>query len=115
MRLLTAYGQRPVAFAGYPLDHLPVIDAQIPAPVTDRSGVLHGPGRDRNTGAAHAQVLGHSLLSNLNHTIFYAVYEEQQPDRKSLFDRMENGASGRPRELVHAARELRSLPEAFRR
>ena len=79
--LLTAYGQRRVAFAGYRLDHLPVIDAQIPAPVTDRSRVLHGRGRDRDAGAAHAQVLGYSLLSNLNHVIFYAVYEEQQPNR----------------------------------
>jgi len=75
--LLTAYGESAVAFAGYRLDHLPVIDAQIPAPVTDRSRVLHGPGRHRNTGAAHAQVLGYSLLSNLNHIIFYAVYEKE--------------------------------------
>ena len=92
--MLTAYGESPVTFAGYRLDHFPIIDAQIPAPVTDRSRVLHGCSRDRNTGAAHAQVLGHSLLGNLNHIVFYAVYKEQQPDRKSLFDLMENGASG---------------------
>ena len=92
--LLTAYGESPVAFAGYSLDHLPVIDAQIPAPVTDRASVLHGPGRDRNTGASHAQVLGDSLLSNLNHILFHAVYKKQQPHRKSLLGRMENGAGG---------------------
>jgi hypothetical protein len=92
--LLTAYGESSVAFAGYRLNHLPIIHAQIPAPVTDRSRILHGRSRDRNTGAAHAQVLGHSLLGNLNHIVFYAVYKEQQPDRKSLFDRMKNGASG---------------------
>src|SRR5205085_1667028 len=92
--LLTAYGESAVAFAGYRLDHLPIIDAQISAPVTDRSRVLHSRGRDRHTGAAHAQVLGYSLLSNLNHIIFDAVYKEQQPDRKSLLNRMENRASG---------------------
>jgi len=68
--LLAAYGESPVAFAGYLLDHLPIIHAQIPAPVTDRSRVLHGRGRDRNAGAAHAKVLGDSLLRNLNHIIF---------------------------------------------
>src|SRR5215213_785975 len=92
--LLTAYGKSSVAFAGYCLEHLAVIDAQIPPPVSDRSRVLHGAGHDRNTGAAHTQVLGYSLLRNLNHIILYAVRKEQQPDRKSLLDRMENGASG---------------------
>src|ERR1044071_7699901 len=82
--LLTAYGESPVAFAGYLLKHLPVIDAQFPAPVTDRTSVLHGPGRDCNTGASHAQVLGDSLLSNLNNILFHAVYKKQQPHRKSL-------------------------------
>jgi hypothetical protein len=92
--LLTAYGESPVAFAGYRLEHLAVSDAQIPAPVTDRSRVLHATGHDRNAGAADAQVLGYSLLSNLNHIIFYAVSQKQQPHRKSLLDRMENGAGG---------------------
>ena len=79
--LLTAYGESLVAFAGYHLHHLPIVDTQIPAPVTDRAHVLHGAGRDRHTGAAHAQVFGDSLLGNLNHLIFNAVCKKQQPDR----------------------------------
>src|SRR6185369_1272362 len=92
--LLTADGERPVTFASYRLDHLPVIDTQMPTPVTDRSRILHRSGRDCNSGAAHAEMLGDSLLSNMNHIVFYAVYKEQQPNGKSLLGRMKNGAGG---------------------
>jgi hypothetical protein len=92
--LLAAYGEIFVAFAGYRLYYLPVVDAQILSLVTDSSRVLHARGYDCHAGASHTEVLGNSLLRNLNHIIFYAIYKEQQPDRKSLLDRMENGASG---------------------
>jgi hypothetical protein len=95
--LLTTYGQRPIAFASYRLNHLPVIDAQIPAPVSNRF-----PASCMATAVTvtpHAQVLGDSLLSNLNHIIFYAICKEQQSNRKSLLYCMENGASGSLRDL----------------
>src|SRR5436190_24147320 len=58
--LLPAYGQRPVAFAGHCLERLPVIDAQTPARVGDRSRGLHVRGHDANAGAAHTEVLSDS-------------------------------------------------------
>src|SRR5829696_2979299 len=92
-------GERPVAFTGDGLEHLPVSYAQIAAPVTDGSRGLDGPCYDGNARAAHAEVLGDSLLSNLNHVLFYAIGNQQQPDRKSLLHGMKNGASGAMRNL----------------
>lgn len=87
-----AYCEGPVAFTGHCLEHLPVSDAQIPAPVTDRSRRLHLRGDDRNACAAHAEVVGRSLLSHLDLGLLYAIGKQQQPDRKSLLQEVENGA-----------------------
>jgi len=94
-------GERHVAFTGDGFEHLPVSYAQIAAPVTDGSRVLDGPGYDGNAGAAHAEVLGDSLLSNLNNAILDAIGNQQQPHCKSLLDGMKNGASGALGDLCH--------------
>src|SRR5215213_5442513 len=98
--LVTAYTpQRTVAFARHVLEHSPVIDAQVPAPVRDRSGSLHGPSHDRNTSAPHAEMVSDLLLSNVNQILPRAVVKEKQPDRKSFRHDVENGASGALRDL----------------
>src|SRR5918993_347707 len=89
-----AYREGPVAFTGQLLEHLPISDAQIPAPVADRSRSLHVRGDDRNACAAHAEVVGRSLLSHLNLAVPYAVGKQQQPDCKALLQQVENGACG---------------------
>ena len=89
-----ADGETFVAFTGHCLKHLPVSDAQIPALVTDRSRGLHVHGHHCNACAPHSEVVGNSLLGNLNHGLFYAIGNQQQPDRKSLFHQVKNGAGG---------------------
>ena len=67
-----ANSEGPVAFTGECLEHLTVIDAQIPPPVTDRSRGLHLRGDDRNSRAAHAEVVGRALLGHLYIALPYA-------------------------------------------
>ena len=87
---MAANGERAVAFARDCLEHLPITDAQISAPVGDRSRGLHRPRYDRNAGATNAEVLCDPLLSDLNYVVLYAIGKKQQPNRKSLLYDVEN-------------------------